>query len=181
MKKEMKEIPKKNYVFVGFILLITIAFLGYFTFWYKKNQEYYRNNSVMSGYLSEIQEVGVIDNLTNYVLDNPNALLYVSFGNDSSIKEFENEFKNLIVTNNISSNFIYIDLNYVTDKNFVLSIKENFFSEELKNKNIKLEKQSNIFVFENGKIVDILYSSKQNINLVDVKRFLIRYEVIEND
>ena len=181
MKKEVRKIPKKNYVFVCLILLVTIIFLGYFTFWYKSNQEYYKNNSVMSGYLSEIQENGVIDNLTNYVLDNPNTLLYVSFGNDSSVKGFEDEFKRLIVTKNISSNFIYIDLNYVTDKNFVSNIKNSFFSEELKNKNLKLEKQSILFVFEGGKIVDVLYSNRQNINLADVTRFLIRHEVIEND
>ncbi|MBE6152584.1 MAG: hypothetical protein E7165_04665 [Firmicutes bacterium] len=181
MKKDVRKISKKNYVLVGLILVVTVIFLGYFTFWYKSNQEYYRNNSVMSGYLSEIQENGVIDNLTNYVLDNPNTLLYVSYGNDSSVKRFEDEFKRLIVTKNISSNFIYIDLNYVTDKNFVLNIKNSFFSEELKNKNLKLEKQSNIFVFENGKIIDVLYGNRQNISLTDVTRFLIRHEVIEND
>ena len=181
MKKDVRKISKKNYVLVGLILVVTVIFLGYFTFWYKSNQEYYRNNSVMSGYLSEIQENGVIDNLTNYVLDNPNTLLYVSYGNDSSVKRFEDEFKRLIVTKNISSNFIYIDLNYVTDKNFVLNIKNSFFSEELKNKNLKLEKQSNIFIFENGKIIDVLYGNRQNISLTDVTRFLIRHEVIEND
>ena len=181
MKKDVRKISKKNYVLVGLILVVTVIFLGYFTFWYKSNQEYYRNNSVMSGYLSEIQENGVIDNLTNYVLDNPNTLLYVSYGNDSSVKRFEDEFKRLIVTKNISSNFIYIDLNYVTDKNFVLNIKNSFFSEELKNKNLKLEKQSNIFILENGKIIDVLYGNRQNISLTDVTRFLIRHEVIEND
>jgi hypothetical protein len=135
----------------------------------------------MSGYLAEIQEKGVIDNLKNYVIDNPNSLLYISFGNDISIKDFENQFKDLISGYNISSNFIYVDLNAITDKNFISNIKENFFSDSLKNKNIELAKQSNIFIFEDGKIVDILYNSKQKINLADVERFLISHEVIEND
>lgn len=181
MSKEIRKIPTKNYIIVGIIATATIVVLGYFVFWYKNNQEYYKNNSVMSGYLSEVQEDGIIDNLTNYVLDNPNGLLYISFGNDSSIKNFENDFKNLIGKYNIKSNFIYVDLNSVTDKNFIKNIQENFFSTDLKNKNINLTKQSNIFVFENGNIVDVLYNSKQQINLDDVKRFLEKHEVIEND
>lgn len=181
MSKEIRKIPKKNYVLVCIISAITVLFLGYFTFWYKSNQEYYKNNSIMSGYLSEIREEGVIANLTNYVLDNPSNLLYVSFGNDSSVKDFENEFKDLINKHNVSSNFIYIDLNIVNDKNIMVDIQENFFDEDLKNKNIIVERQSNIFVFENGKIVDVLYTSKSNINLNDVKRLLLKHEVIEND
>lgn len=181
MSKETRKIPNKNYILVGVISVVTIIFLSYFTFWYKSNKEYYNNNSVMSGYLAEIQEDGIIDNLTNYVLDNPNTLLYVSFGNDVSIKDFENEFKYLISKHNISSDFIYIDLNLVSDKNFISNIQNNFLSEDLKNKNIKLDKQSNIFVFENGKIVDVLYNSKQTIDLEDVQRFLIKHGVIEND
>lgn len=181
MNEEIKKIPPKNYILVVIISTLTILILGYFTFWYKNNQEYYNNNSIMSGYLSEVQEEGIIDNLTNYVMDNPKCLLYVSFGNDASIKDFEYEFKNLIGKHNINSYFIYVDLNLVTDKKFISNVQQNFFSDELKNKNINLERQSNIFVFENGKIVDILYSSKQIINLNDVQRLLIKHEVIEND
>lgn len=181
MKKSELKIPTKNYVLASIISILTVFVLCYFVFWYKSNQEYYQNNSIMSGYLSEIKENGVIENLNNYLLDNPDSFLYVSFGNDSSVKDFEIEFKNLIDKNNISSNFIYVDLNAIEDKNFIEKIQNNFFSEELKNKNIKLLKQSNIFVIENGKIIDVLYNSKQTINLRDVKQILIKYEVINYD
>jgi len=179
MKKELRKVPQKNYVIVVIISIATMLILGYFAFWYKNNKEYYENNSIMSGYLAEIQEDGIIDNLTNYLIDNPNTVLYMSFGNDASVKEFEYEFKVMIDEYNLSSQFIYIDLNLVNDKNFISSIQNQFFDEKLQNLN--LEKQSNIFLFEEGKVVDVLYSSEQTINLFDVKRFLIRHEVIEND
>jgi len=181
MKKEVRKIPTKNYVVVTVITFVTFLVLGYFVFWYKSNLEYRKDNSILSGYLSEIQEDRVVENLTNYLIDNPNTLLYVSYGNDSTVKDFEYELKRLIDEYNIRSNFIYIDLNDITDKKFVNNLKENFFSDNLKNKNISLEKQTNIFVFESGKIEDILYDSKETINLIDVKIFLMRHEVIEND
>lgn len=179
MKNELREIPKKNYILVGIISVVTIFALVYFTFWYKNNKKYYDTESILSGYLAEIQEEGIIDNLTNYLIDNPNILLYMSFGNDSSTKEFENEFKDLINKHNIISEFIYIDLNLITDKNFVSDMKSTFFSDKLKN--ISLEKQSNLLLFENGKVANVLYSSKQQINIEDVERFLIRHGVIKND
>lgn len=181
MSKQIRKVPIKNYVIVGLISVITFLLLGYFVFWYKNNLEYQNNNSIMSGYLSEIQEDGVIENLTSYLIDNPNMLLYMSYGNDASVKDFENEFKKLIDEHNISSNFLYIDLNSITDKNFVSKLKDSFFSQSLNNKNIDLHKQSNIFLFESGQIEDVLYNSKEKINLIDVKIFLMKHGVIEND
>ena len=179
MKNQVRKIPPKNYVLVGIISVATILFLGYFVFWYKNINKYYENNSIMSGYLSEIKEEGIVDNLTNYLMDNPDVLLYMSFGNDISIKNFENQFKNLIDEYNISSEFIYVDLNLIKDKNFILNIQENFFNDKLQK--INLKKQSNILVFENGEIVNILYSSEEKINISDVRRFLVRCGVIKND
>lgn len=181
MTNNVKKIPLKNYILVIIISIFTILILGYFVFWYKSNEKFYMENSVMSGYLSEINEESAIENLSNYVLDNPDTFLYVSFGNDSTVKDFELKFKDFIKTENIRSNFIYLDLNLINDKKFIINIKNSFFSEELKNNEISLEKQSNIFVFKNGKIIDVLYTSKQTINLFDVNRFLIKYGAIEND
>lgn len=181
MDKNNNKISVNNYFFALLISFLTILIVGYFAFWYKSNKEYTMNNSVMSNYLAEIGEDEIIDNLTNYVIDNPNCTLYMSFGNDLTIKDFENQFKDLINQNNIKSEFIYADLNLINSKNFVTKIQEEFFSEELKNKHINLTKFTNLFVFKDGKIVDLLYSSKQQINLSDVTIFLIRNGVISND
>jgi len=181
MNKGLRTIPIKNYIIVVIIFIITVIFLAYFVFCYKKSLEYQKNNSVLSGYLAEINEDKLLDNLTNYLVDNPNTLLYISYGNDATIKDFENDFKDLISKHNVRSSFIYIDLNTVLDKNFIFSLQDGFFSEELKEKNIELKRQSNIFIFDQGKIIDVLYGYEEAINLMDVKIFLMRHEVIAND
>lgn len=177
----MKKIPKKNYIIVGIISVLTFVTVGYFAFWYTETKEYDTNNSIMTGYLSEIGEDAIVVNLNNYILDNPNIALYMSYGNDSSIKDFENEFKNFINENNIKQSFIYIDLNRVDDKNFINDFKDNFFADELKKKNVEVRKQPNLFIFKDGKIESVLYYTKQLINMVDVKTYLEKQEVIEND
>ena len=177
----MRKTPKKNYIIVGIISILTIIIVGYFTFWYKETKEYNDNHSIMSGYLLEMGEDEVIVNLSNYVLDNPDAVLYISYGNDIEVKEFENEFKKFIHQNDIKQLFIYIDLNRIKDKKFINDFKNTFFDEELKNKNVVIEKQPNIFIFKDGKVESALYYTKQKINMMDVKSYLENKEGVEND
>lgn len=177
----MKKIPKRNYIIVGVISILTFLIVGYLAFWYNETKEYNANNSIMTGYLSEIGEDEVAANLSNYILDNPNIVLYASYGDDSSVKDFENEFRKFINQNNIKQSFIYIDLSRIDDKNFINDFKDNFFSGELKNKNFNVEKQPNLYIFKEGKIESVLYYTKQSINMTDVKIFLEKQEVIEDD
>ena len=177
----MKKVPKKNYITVLLISVLTFVIVGYFAFWYTETKEYDDSNSIMDGYLLEIGENEIIVNLSNYIIDNPNTVLYVSYGNDSHIKNFEKEFKKYINDNNIKHSFVYVDLNRLDDNNFTNEFKDNFFSNELKNKNFKLEKQSNLFVFKAGKIKSILYYSKQPINMVDVNVYLENEGIIDYD
>lgn len=181
MENKARTIPRKNYILAGIICVLTIIIASYLAFWYKSNKEYNENNSIMTGYLLEIGEDEVILNLTNYVLDNPNTILYMSYGNDATVKDFEKEFKNVINEYNIKASFIYIDLNMISNKKFSSELKDTFFSEELINKGIEVLKQPNLFIFEDGKIIDVLYSAKQQINIDDIKRYLTSKEVINND
>lgn len=177
----MKKIPRKNYIITGIISILTFLIVGYFAFWYTETKEYSGDDSVMTGYLLEIGEAGLIDNLSNYLLDNPNTILYITYGSNAPIKNFEKEFKQFIKDNNIKQSFIYIDLNKVKDKKSLFELKNNFFSEGLKNKKVEVEQQPNLFVFKEGKIVSILYYVKQSINMTDVKVFFENEGIIEND
>lgn len=177
----MKKIPRSNYIIVAVISTLTFVIVGYFAFWYTETRGYNNSDSVMSGYLLEIGEEELIVNLTNYILDNPNTVLYMSYNSDSTNKVFETEFKNFIADNNIKQSFIYIDLNKVDDKNFISDFQANFFSDNLKKQNVKLKKQPNLFIFKDGKVESSLYYTNQPINMFDVKIYLQNQEVIDND
>lgn len=177
----MKKIPRNNYVVAAIISILTFVIVGYFAFWYTETKEYSDDNSVMTGYLLEIGEESLMDNLNNYLLDNPNTVLYMTYGSNITVRNFEVEFKQFINDNNIKQSFIYIDLNKVEDKKFILEFKNNFFIEQLKNKNIEVEKQPNLFIFKEGKIHSMLYYTTQAIHMSDVKIFLENEGIIEND
>lgn len=137
----MRKIPVKNYVIVLIICLFTIAVVSYLAYWFKTNNSYQSNNQIMSGLLFEFGEDEIINNVENYVIDNPDCVLYLSYGGNN-IKAFERELKNFIEENNIKSSFVYINLDTVKNKKFLTEFSDKFFSNELKTK--KLICQNNL-------------------------------------
>ena len=88
----MKKIPFKNYVILCVIIVLTVISVFYVRSWYITNKEYYSRNSVIKDIAREIK----IDEISNYTLESPKFMLYVSSGADADVKDFENDFKKLI-------------------------------------------------------------------------------------
>ncbi len=135
-------------------------------------------NSVLNGFLYEITEDDIILNLESYSIDNPSFFLYILNHNNSS---FDSQFKDFIISNNLNEDIIYLNgWNKLTTK-FATSFKANMFVDSLKDFPIVALKQSNIYFFENGKVVSALYDEKNNINIEDVKKYIESFGEHNND
>ena len=177
----MKVIPRKNYLLVVVICLATLIVVTYLTYICKKNQAIKVEPSILSGYVLELGEKEIMTNLSNYALDNPGFVLYVSYDSSKNLNEFEEQLKDLVKEQNIKSNLVFANLNLIANKNFLNELKDNFFSDDLNNNYIKLEKQPNMFLFKNGKIIKVLYYAEHKIDIEDVKKFLFNERIIKND
>lgn len=177
----MKVIPRKNYLLVVVICLATLIVVTYLTYICKKNQAIKVEPSILSGYVLELGEKEIMTNLRNYALDNPGFVLYVSYDSSKNLNEFEEQLKDLVKEQNIKSNLVFANLNLISNKNFLNELKDNFFSDDLNNNYIKLEKQPNLFLFKNGKIIKVLYYAEHKIDIEDVKKFLFNEGIIKND
>lgn len=177
----MKVIPRKNYLLVVVICLATLIVVTYLTYICKKNQAIKVETSILSGYVLELGEKEIMTNLRNYALDNPGFVLYVSYDSSKNLNEFEEQLKDLVKEQNIKSNLVFANLNLIANKNFLNELKDNFFSDDLNNNYIKLEKQPNMFLFKNGKIIKVLYYAEHKIDIEDVKKFLFNEGIIKND
>lgn len=177
----MKVIPRKNYLLVVVICLATLIIVTYLTYICKKNQDIKVEPSILSGYVLELGEKEIMTNLRNYALDNPGFVLYVSYDSSKNLNEFEEQLKDLVKEQNIKSNLVFANLNLIANKNFLNELKDNFFSDDLNNNYIKLEKQPNMFLFKNGKIIKVLYYAEHKIDIEDVKKFLFNEGIIKND
>lgn len=166
-----KKIPTKNYIIMLFITIVTIFLVFYLVSWYNASKEYYQNNSIMSNYLSEIKDT----ELSSYLIDNPDKVIYYASGRDESIKNFEKEFKKMIEKYEIKDQVIYVDAAKEENSKFVNNLSE------LNSKKITFNDGNNLFCIKEGKIDKVLFESNHELNKRQVRNFLIKCGVITND
>lgn len=146
----MKKIPAKNYVILFVILLATVASAFYVRTWYITNKEYYSRNSVVKDIVREIN----IDELSNYIVENPKFILYVSSGVNSEIKSFEGDLRKLIKKHDISEDVVYLNVDNVST-NYLYDSLKGFSGSDKIGKNI-IDSNSSLYIFIDGKIVGVL-------------------------
>lgn len=171
----MKEIPRKNYLIYLGVCLAT--FLLLFLFINRVRTMNIEKKSVLTGFLYEITDDNILNNLESYAIDNSDFFLYISNHNNSS--DFDMDFKQFIADYSLKDNVIYLNGWNKLSSNFVKSFKSRMFSSDLSDVSIIALRQSNIYEFKNGKVTRILYKQKEKINMSDVRIFM--NEVIAND
>ena len=140
MKKE-KEIPLKNYILLSIVLILTIVVVIYFFLWKNTYEKSKLQTPILDDYLLVIN----YNELNNYLVENKDAIIYVSKLNDESIRLFENKFKNIINKNNLNNKILYLDL---TEE-----LKENNIVKEINKKYGKeMTEVPTIVIIKDGKI-----------------------------
>ena len=161
-----REIPVKNYVILILVFLVTIVVVFYVRDWYNTTKNYYAQNSVMTKVVREIKS----EEISNYILENQRFILYVSSGHDSGIKNFEDDFKNLIQSLDLTDDVLYMNLDGVNSESFYDLLKNNYVRNS-KIKNQIVDSNSSLYLFTDGKVSGVLnnvsdYSIKRLENII---------------
>ena len=119
MKKRI--IPLKNYFILSIIIVITLLICAYFSSWYKTNEEANMKKGIMSEKLMQIN----LEELDNYILENPHKIIYLSSSVDDSLKSYENKIYKYISDNNLEGSFIYIDTTNIEISKLNESLQRN--------------------------------------------------------
>ena len=146
-----REIPVKNYVILILVFLVTIVAVFYVRDWYNTTKNYYAQNSVMTKVVREIKS----EEISNYILENQRFILYVSSGHDSGIKNFEDDFKNLIQSLDLTDDVLYMNLDGVNSESFYDLLKNNYVRNS-KIKNQIVDSNSSLYLFTDGKVSGVL-------------------------
>lgn len=173
MKREpFRKIPIKNYIILGVVLFITMLILYYFYCWVDVYKESKINIPIMDKYMSVIN----YNELDNYIVENPDTIIYVSVLEDEKIRGFEKEFKNKYKNKEIENELLYMN---ITD-----DIKNKDTSNEMVSKysinSLDMTDVPSLLVFNNGELSSI-YSVRDND--YDIDRFVLYINniVLERD
>ena len=164
----LRKIPKKNYVILGVVILFTMFLLYYFYMWVDVYKESKINIPIMDKYMSVIN----YNELDNYIVENPNTIVYVSVLENEEIREFEKKFKNKYKNKEIDNEVLYM--------NVTSEFKDSDIKKEIKSKyslgNVDVTDVPCILVFYDG-VVSSIYSVEDND--YDINKLMVYINNIE--
>lgn len=169
MVNSKKDIPIKNYFILGIILLVSMFLVYYCYLWFQIYDEDRLNTPIMDKYLQVIN----YNELSSYIGENGSAVIYVSFLGDETVRNFENDFKEVILDYSLKNDILYMDLSDELSDNLG---KEIYSLYGLDSYNIP-----SIIVFEDGVLVDTYDIVSHNYNVKKVQKHLVSLGVINSD
>lgn len=152
-KDILRKVPKKNYVILGGVIFVTVLLLYYFYMWVDVYKESKINIPIMDKYMSVIN----YNEFDNYIVENPNTIVYVSVLENEDIRDFEKKLKNKYKNNEIVNEILYMN---ITDDIKNKEIKEDMISRYSVNK-LSIVDVPCVLVFNNG-VLSSIYGIKDN-------------------
>lgn len=168
----IRKVPLKNYIILSVVIIVTLLILYYFYMWVDVYKESKINIPIMDKYMEVIN----YNELDNYLVENPDTVVYVSILEDDEIREFEKKFKNKYKYNKIHNEILYLNItDDINDKN----IKSEMENKYLLN-NLNMTDVPCIIVFKNG-IVKSIYSVSDNDYDIDMLVSYLNNLMLESD
>lgn len=179
-KQKEKEKTKKlfiNYIYLLIIFAITITAVLGIRNWYLNKKEYELSIPVIrDALLHEVNE----NELINYINENPDTVLYMCAASDTSCREFETEFKELIKEKSLESTITYLNLSNL-DTNEKIKDFFDYFNDTFQYERIVNDYPA-LILYKNGEIVQIANGTEDEKLTVNQARYFIeRYNIEKED
>ena len=160
----MREIPKKNYVILLVIIILTILLTIYLGNWYKATQYMNIDENILAERLPEVK----LAEIDTFLQENPNIIIYIASSTNQENKVFEKKLYDYIVKNNLTNSFVYLNKNDVLEQQ-IIDLQKKYGSENIKNINMTFI--PNFYVVQDGKITNF-YNRTGKISYQDAIKFL---------
>ena len=163
-----KNISKNNYILCAVIFAVTIVVCLMVFFIMENNKEYNSKIPILRGKVSEIEP----KDLDNYLMENPDVLLYIGVADDNNSRKVEEKFKKVIEENNL--NIIYLNLTNLSEK----EIKEylNDFSSKYSSSKAINNYPAFLVIFDT-QVVDFVQKENRDLDISDISHILDMYEI----
>ena len=164
MDKEKKVIPLKNYIILFVIIVVSLLLVRYFYMWFDAYNETKLNMPILDKYMEVIN----YNELDNYLIENPNTIIYVSVLENSEIRNFEKEFKEVFKNGKIENEVLYLD---ITE-----DIKNEKTKKEMKKKyslnSVSILDVPAILVIDDGELKSINTISSTNYDIERIETLI---------
>jgi len=162
--KDIRKVPLKNYVILGVVMVVTLLLLYYFYMWVDIYKESKINIPIMDKYMNVIN----YNELDNYLVENPNTILYVSVLDNEEIRTFEKKLKNEFKSKNINNEVLYMNLtSELNDKDIMNELTKKYYVNDLSITDVPC-----ILIFSSGNLKSIYNISNNNYDITSAVGFI---------
>ena len=156
----MREIPKKNYMILAVLILVTVLITLVLSNIYLNREKlvsnFYNNNNTIR-----------TNDFDEYLMEYSDLIIYISDKYDLSHESFEKKFEKKLIDLNLKNNLVYIDKNEL-DTKFLKKLKEEY------DLSIDLKKTPLIVVIIDKKVIkSTIVTNESNVDTI------INYEAFQ--
>ena len=157
----MKKIPKKNYLILGIMTVVTVLLVFYANAWIKTYKQNDLNISPLTNNVNEVYK----NELSLSLAESNQIILYVGYNNSDEVKTLEKQILNTIKNKNLNEYFIYYDITAELENDKYLETLKNEFSEVRDSIN-----KAPMFIYvKSGEGLEVIDSSEGLITIDEFK------------
>ena len=163
-----KNIPKKNYLFILIIFIISIFMVIGIKICARNYKEYRLSIPVIKGQLVEIKA----DELDSYINAHNDFYLYIGVSDDINCRKIEKDLPKILKARNIKDETVYLNMSKIDNSKEAIKLKLSQYGE------ISDKVTYPIFaIFKDGKIKKALNKQEGNPNIGDIEKILDEFEI----
>ncbi len=163
-KEEMRKVPKKNYVVLFIILLATLCLVNVFYMWSKAYQKSKLNEPMLDKYMRVIN----YNELEDYLVENPDAIIYVSVLDNEDVWKFEKKFEKTLKNNDLGVEMLYLNITEdLKDENKLASMKDKYNANSTDITEVPV-----IMIYSMGNLKYVYSIKENNYNVKALKKFM---------
>ena len=163
----MKKGSLKSYIILFVIVGVTLVIIFYLLNWYKQYNDIKLSEAVISNTIKEVK----YDGFDTVIKERDLIIVYTCTASESKCRKFEEKFGKYINNNNLNEEIIYFD---IENKDNLKNIYEKYKHKDLRK---KLGDYPMLFVFSEGKIIDLLSTKDGKLSISKVDDFLDGYDL----
>ncbi len=167
----LRKIPVKNYIILLVIFLATFLLVYYLYRFYIVYSDYQKQTPIIREVLPEI----TYQELDHYVRESPSVVIYMCTASDDVCRNFEKNFKKLIIKKELTNYITYVNLTNADLEQFQIQFNSRYtYKQKLENN------YPTLVVFEDSEVRDIIQNSKnEKLTIEEVDQFLKRNKIGE--
>ena len=162
----LRDVPFKNYIKYGIIVLISIVLCVIAFVIYNNHKNYENDLPILRNKVSEIS----VDDVDDYIEENETVLLYFGVVKDDNSEKIENEMIKMIDEDNLS--FVYVNITDLNNKKDYFKLFNDKYSSGK-----KIDNYPAFVYIKDKEIKDIIQRDDRYLEIEEVSKFIESNEI----